>query len=285
VEAVCRDHVSGSAALARSALSALAASVQGVRDNRVRHAATLAGVRMLRAHPQLFALQNAVGAALLLVTEREIGAGPFAAECRRLSRAISAREQRAAVEAAALIKDGATVLTHSASGLVEAALKRACREGRRPRVLATESRPMLEGLGQARRLRKAGCRVVLMADSAAGLMVEQADLVLVGADALFAGGIVNKIGTRLIALAARAQGKPCYVAATSDKMAPPGVGPVAEHRKDPAELLADAAGLEVANYYFELTPWSLWAGVILEDGLFAPSAVRLRLEDEGPGVG
>ena len=36
-------------------------------------------------------------------------------------------------------------------------------------------------------------------------------------------------------------------------------------------------GLDVANYYFEVTPWHFWSGVVTEDGVLAPSAARLLL--------
>ena len=54
----------------------------------------------------------------------------------------------------------------------------------------------------------------------AGIFVHQADLVMVGADAVTDQGVVNKAGTRLLALAAHAAGVPVYAAADSGKLSP-----------------------------------------------------------------
>jgi translation initiation factor 2B subunit (eIF-2B alpha/beta/delta family) len=88
----------------------------------------------------------------------------------------------AALHGAALIRDGAAVLTHSRSSTVLAAFIEAERRGRDFSVVATESRPMLEGRVLAEAIAGQDIRVTLIADAAASLAMEQVDLVMVGAD-------------------------------------------------------------------------------------------------------
>ena len=117
-----------------------------------------------------------------------------------------------ALNAAGIIHDGMTVLTHSRSSTVLEALLEARRANRDFMVVATESRPLLEGRTLAASLMDNGVRVTLIADAAASVMMDRIDLVLVGADQLTPQQLVNKIGTRMIALAAREKQVPVYAA-------------------------------------------------------------------------
>jgi hypothetical protein len=91
-------------------------------------------------------------------------------------------------------------------------------------VIVCESRPLCEGCAMAQRLAAAGLQVTLITDAQAGVFVEQADAVLLGADAVTPDGVVNKVGSRLLALAAKAAGVPVLAVADSLKVSP---GPVA----------------------------------------------------------
>ena len=176
--------------------------------------------------------------------------------------------QAAAVHAAELIHDGSRVLTHSRSSTVFQAFKLAIAAGHRVAVIATESRPLMEGRQLAAELVRQGATVTLIADADAASGIERAELVLIGADAVTASRVINKIGTRLIALAARELGKPVYVVCDTSKFVGSAEGLLhARRRQDSAELWLDAPdGLEVLNAYFEATPLSLFTAVITEDG-------------------
>lgn len=138
---------------------------------------------------------------------------------------------------------GATVATLSRSGTVRDLLAR-CAPAE---VVVTESRPGGEG-------RAVAC---------------DADAVLVGADTVPAdGSVLNKVGTRTLASAAAAQDVPVYVAAHTDKMAPPGHEADLEPR-DAGELLGShsLATLRVEHPTFDVTP---------------PGLVDRYLTDRGP---
>jgi translation initiation factor 2B subunit (eIF-2B alpha/beta/delta family) len=79
----------------------------------------------------------------------------------------------------------------------------------------------------ARRLAAAGINVTLITDAQAGVFVEQADVVLLGADAVTPDGVVNKVGSRLLALAAKAAGVPVVAVTECLKISPGPVSAVA----------------------------------------------------------
>lgn len=174
----------------------------------------------------------------------------------------------AALHAAALIRDGATVLTHSRSSTVLAAMVEAKQRGRDFSVVATESRPMLEGRALAETIARQDIRVTLIADAAASLAMDHADLVMVGADKITPVNLVNKIGTRMIALAARERGLPVYaICDTSKFIREDYFGRAIRDLGNPSELWPDAPrGVVVVNRYFEPTPLACFTGIITEDG-------------------
>jgi translation initiation factor eIF-2B subunit alpha len=123
---------------------------------------------------------------------------------------------------ARFVRPGATVLTHGASRVVLALLRRAAARGAQFSVLVTEGRPDGTGLIMARALAELGVPVVAILDcgAAAALETRRVDFALVGAEAVVeSGGAVNKLGTYGIAVACAAAGVPLYVAAESYKFA------------------------------------------------------------------
>ncbi len=149
------------------------------------------------------------------------------------------------------------------------------------KVVVTESRPQMEGRNLAERLAGVGVNVLLVVDAAAAVFMESADVAVVGADSvLYDGGFVNKVGTRMAALAARDQGVPFYVVCSTSKfnvMNYLGRG-VELEEKDPAEV-AEIEGVEVRNPYFEVVPARLVTGMITEMGVMEPLDIRRRMEE------
>lgn len=126
---------------------------------------------------------------------------------------------------AGLIKDGFTVLTHCNTGALATAgygtalgvIRQAWEQGKRIKVLATETRPLLQGARiTAWELKKAKIPFTLITDSMAGYFMGkgEVDCVIVGADRIAANGdTANKIGTYTLAVLAKEHGVPFYVAA------------------------------------------------------------------------
>ena len=179
---------------------------------------------------------------------------------------------------------GSTLYTHSRSGTVEYAIMKLAEE-RGPdamTVIASQSHPGDEGIGLATTLAQAGIHVLLVADAACGFFIGDADAVIVGADTVTAmAGVVNKVGTLPLALAARESQVPVYVCCEALKIAASDAKPTFEEM-DAAELMpAPAPGVTVRNVYFDLTPHELITRLITERGVLTPQDVRTLAQQAG----
>ena len=197
---------------------------------------------------------------------------------------------------APLLPDPATVLTHCNAGALATAgqgtalsvLYEAHAQGKRLRVFADETRPLLQGARlTAWELHRAGIAVTVICDGAAAhtLRTQRVDAVIVGADRIAANGdVANKIGTCGLAIAARAHKVPFYVAAplsTFDRDLPDGAGIPIEQR--PAEEVLALGGRRTApdgvaafNPAFDVTPNEYIAAIITEHGVIErPDRARI----------
>ena len=204
------------------------------------------------------------------------------------------RCRRIGEHGADLIPEGGGVLTHCNAGALATVaygtalslMYVAHERGRRFRVYADETRPLLQGARlTAFELSRAGIDVTVLCDgAAAGLLRSgKVDVVVVGADRIAANGdTANKIGTYHLALAAAHHGIPFYVAAptsTFDLSLASGDEIPIEMR--PAEELSAGFGrvvlpAEVGCYTpaFDVTPAELIAGLVTENGLLKPVTKR-----------
>jgi translation initiation factor 2B subunit (eIF-2B alpha/beta/delta family) len=182
-------------------------------------------------------------------------------------------DERAADEASALVA-GKRVLTFSRSGTASEALLRA---RPRPEVVVAESRPGGEGASLADELSAAGITVTLIADAGIadaleGLAIE---IVLVGADSVLpSGSVVNKIGTRLAAIAARSltpHPVPVYAAAATDKISTR--EDLALEMADAGDLYRGSAKVRIRNPLFEVTPGDWIRGIVTERGVVTPQEI------------
>lgn len=142
-----------------------------------------------------------------------------------LEQGIRQKRYQRAREAAALIKNGDTVLTHcNVSGELPLVAEFCRKEKKKIRFLATETRPYFQGSRlTAWELKREGFDVTLIPDNAAAKVMADGDVdcVLVGSDRSAANGdFANKVGTYQIALLAKHFDIPFYVLVqSSDKLA------------------------------------------------------------------
>ncbi len=197
---------------------------------------------------------------------------------------------------ATLVPERATVLTHcNAGGLATAGygtalgvIRGAIEAGRKVRVLADETRPLWQGARlTAWELMEDGIETVLITDGSAGSLMRggEVDLVVVGADRIAANGdVANKIGTYSVAVLAKENAVPFYVAApfsTVDLDCPDGDRIPIEQR-DPKEVTEPygtriaPAGVGVFNPAFDVTPSRYVGAIVTERGIArAPYEVSL----------
>ncbi len=189
-----------------------------------------------------------------------------------------------------LLFPGCRVLTHcNAGGLATsewgtalAPIYLAQERGLQPRVVACETRPLLQGARlTCWELQQAGVETTLVCDNmAASLMASsRIDLVITGCDRLAANGdAANKIGTLGLAVLANHFHVPFYIAcpsSTIDPDTPDGAGIVIEER-DPNEVhcVGDhriaPEGIAAYNPAFDITPAALITGIITDQAILRP---------------
>jgi methylthioribose-1-phosphate isomerase len=207
------------------------------------------------------------------------------------AKAIHAEEEAATERlsrlGAELIKDGSTVLTHCNTGPLATAgygtalgvIRAAAAQGKKIEVIATETRPLLQGARlTAWELIQEDIPVTLITDSMAGYFMSQGKVncVIVGADRIAANGdTANKIGTYALAVLAKENGVPFYVAApTSTIDLSVGSGdqiPIEERNPEEVAHIGGIRlapkGVTAANPAFDVTPHQYITAIITEKGI------------------
>ena len=189
-----------------------------------------------------------------------------------------------------LVTDGATIVTHCNTGALATAgygtalavVRTAHEQGKRIHVIVDETRPFLQGARlTAWELQRLGVPFTLIVDGAAGDMMRRGrvDCVIVGADRIAANGdVANKIGTYSLAVLAKENSLPFYVAAPTSTIDPSvASGDEIPLEERPAEEVTTLAGKRIApkgvlaaNPAFDVTPARYVAAVITEKGAARP---------------
>ncbi|MFD1597986.1 NUDIX domain-containing protein [Halobellus rarus] len=295
VETVREDRTHGSAWISARALEALrdaAAEADGAdSDGAPARVDVLDTARDLRdARPEMAAVANRVNR---VVAE---GAGQDAGPDCLVRRAIEAIEAafeadaEAARTAATRLREAeaTAVATLSRSGTVRQAIAGlTAADSAVSELLVAESRPECEGVAVAEwaaRETNAGVTLTTEAALPTALLAPEVDAVLVGADSILPNGdVVNKTGTRVLALVARDLGVPVYAVASKDKVRPAGASDgenddaqaSAPDVESPPERVYDGdADVSVHAPTFEVTPAALVDGVATEAGLLDGEEVR-----------
>jgi methylthioribose-1-phosphate isomerase len=318
-EAIRTMRVRGAPALGVAAAYALALGArEHGGDDPAAFRAQLERVadEVRRTRPTAVNLFWAVARALA-VADAALGRGVAAARDALLELAERLREEDVALNrrigkhGAALVPDGAQVLTHCNAGALATAgygtalgvVRGAVEAGKRLHVYVDETRPFLQGARlTAWELQADQIPLTLITDNMAGYFMAQGkvDLVVVGADRVAANGdVANKIGTYSVAVLAHAHDIPFYVAAptsTVDLSLPSGEAiPIEERSPDEVTHFAGKRvapeGIGVANPAFDVTPHRYVTAIITEQGVLrAPygpalaAAVRAAEQAGLPGA-
>jgi translation initiation factor 2B subunit (eIF-2B alpha/beta/delta family) len=277
VDAIAADGEHGAAYLSLRALEALRDLAGHLRaadaapDAAWDELAALAR-RLQRVRPSMAVLATRVDRAMHAATAPDAAtprsaAAVEAAAIDGIERAIAA-DTDAAATAAERTAD-ATVLTLSRSGTLCDAFER----GPPARLYVAESRPAREGVDVAERLADT-CPVTLLTDAAIGHVLADRDIdaAVVGADTVLADGrLVNKTGTRTLAIAATHADVPVYAVAATAKITAKNEPQL--EAGTAAALYDGPASIDVFNPTFDVTPAAAIAGVVTERGLLDTDAV------------
>jgi len=186
-----------------------------------------------------------------------------------------------------LVTDGNVILTHCNAGALATAgfgtalgvVRASVNAGKNIRVLANETRPFLQGARLTTwELKEDGIPVKLITDNMCGFFMnkQEIDLVVVGADRIAANGdVANKIGTYMVAVLAKENNIPFYVAApvsTLDLSLASGKEIPIEERSSEEVMTINKKriapeGVEAAHPAFDITPNHLVTAIITENGI------------------
>ncbi|MEN6294138.1 MAG: S-methyl-5-thioribose-1-phosphate isomerase [Methanobacterium sp.] len=189
---------------------------------------------------------------------------------------------------AEVIDDGDTILTHCNAGALACVdygtalgvIRAAFEEGKKIKVICDETRPFCQGAKlSVFEMQQEIIPVKLIVDNAAARMMQtgKVNKVVVGADRVAKGGIANKIGTLMVALAAKRFDVPFYVAAPKSTFDfENSIYDTKIEERDPNEVIyfgecrVAPEGTEVENPSFDIVPSDLITGIITEKGILEP---------------
>ena len=308
VNAVKEMRVRGAPAIGVAAAYAVAMAARQIGgESRGEFLALLAeaGREIASARPTAFNITWAVRR-MLEVAEAEPDmdkmAGGLLSEAKRIQAEDEEINQRMGRCGAELMPEGGAVLTHCNTGALATAgygtalgvIRAGWEGGKRFQVFATETRPYLQGARlTAWELVQLGIPSSLIVDSSAGLLMArgEVDCAIVGADRVAANGdVANKIGTYPLAVVAKENNIPFYVAAptsTIDLTTPSGDQiPIEERAPEEVThfggLRTAPEGVGVRNPAFDITPHRYITGIVTERGIVRePYTQNLQKTVEG----
>jgi translation initiation factor 2B subunit (eIF-2B alpha/beta/delta family) len=284
IDAIGRDNTSGAAELTAKAARALRAVARATAEVtefvELFHRTVF---RLIEAQSSMAPILNLVNRVSLRIEGLDRMAEIKTVMERELKHIVAAQRKSSrqlAENFYALIKGGGPVATYSYSSTVVTVLRYAKRRGKVFQVLCSESRPVCEGVATAKRLARAGIKTTLVTEAALSDLIKEANLLVTGADAVTAHGVVNKVGTYALAVVAKENKVPFYCLCAEDKFLAPGLSRlfriVEKDAKEVARL--KHKNLVIRNYYFDCTPFKYITGVVTERQVLKGSAVRSVLK-------
>lgn len=213
-------------------------------------------------------------------------------EARRISDEDVAANRKIGEYGAELLNDGDTVLTHCNAGKLATVdygtalsiVRVAWERGKRIKVIATETRPKLQGARlTVYELMQDGIPVTLITDNMVGYVMYRGlvNKVIVGADRIVRGAVINKIGTYSIAILAHEHKIPFYVAAPLSTFDPStSVEDVVIEERSPDEVIyigstrIAPSEVNVFNPAFDITPIKYVDAIICETGILDRGKIK-----------
>ncbi|MEM3606724.1 MAG: translation initiation factor eIF-2B [Candidatus Bathyarchaeia archaeon] len=241
-----------------------------------------AGFKLANARPSMASLMNVISKTIYLINEE---AKNFSLKelkefsILKIDEAIFESEtaiNKIAELTSKVIKEK-TIVTHSFSSTAIEAIKKSFVK----KVIVSEGRPLFEGRKTAAQLSKFKIPIILVTDAALGFFASKAEAALVGCDSILSNGsIINKVGTYLLALAAKDNNIPFYVASEITKISPKNIHEVNLEEANKREVVENLPkNIEVKNLYFDITKSSLITALITEEGIIKPEEIKIKAQE------
>ena len=295
VDAISSMQVRGAPAIGVTAAYAMALAARRIENgpedrdgflSQLRQAASEIESARPTAVNLAWAVQKQLNLAESLISAKEI-APRLLEEAQRIHREDIAINRKMGDYGQELLSDSGAVLTHCNTGALATAgfgtalgvIRAGWEAGKRFQVFNTETRPWLQGARLTSwEFQQLGIPSTLLVDSAAGVLMSQGKIscVITGADRIAANGdTANKVGTYTLAVLAKENGVPFYVAAPTSTIDTglrsgdeihieerPG-NEVSEFRGSPTA----PPGIDVINPAFDVTPNRYVSAIVTESGV------------------
>jgi len=162
------------------------------------------------------------------------------------------------------LKNMNSVITLSRSGTVLEILKLWHKKNKKLNLVVCESRPKFEGRLTAKELADVGIKVELITDAMMGLFIPKVDAAIIGADVVLnTGNVVNKVGSKGLALLCREYKKPFYAVTSRSKLSKKKV--FKSKKENPQEVWdSKVKKISVSNIYFEEIEKKLITKIFME---------------------
>jgi ribose 1,5-bisphosphate isomerase len=276
-------EIRGAGKIARAAAGALkkiATEYHGQDIEQFRGELKKAQIRLISTRPTAVSLKNAISMVLKGAKEEGDLENLRNKIVEQADQFITRSEEALEVIAeigSKRIKNGDIILTHCNSSAAISTIIKAHKEGKNIKVFATESRPKRQGYITIRQLVKEDVDTTLIVDSAVRHVMQDVDLVVVGADTVASNGVViNKIGTSQIALCAHEARVPFMVCTETYKFSSETLsGELVEiEERDESEVVnpGDFPGVKIFNPVFDKTPPEYIDLIVTEEGVISPYA-------------
>ncbi len=188
-----------------------------------------------------------------------------------LIRYLESTSKKIATYEGKIIKDNDKIMTHCHSGEAMSLIKAAWEKGKKLSLIATMTDPIHQGVMTAKELAKEKIPVILIEDSAVDSFMKDVNMVIVGADAIRKEGVVNKIGTSLIAKSAYLNRKPFYVVANMLKLDKRRKFRI--EQRPTGEVYHNLKGVKIKNPAFDITQWRFITAVVTDKGVKTPNEI------------
>lgn len=286
IEEIRLDNISGSTELAVKAAKTLIELVNRSKASsaqQLSNSITKTAKGLVNAQPSMAPLFNIANQTLFAIAgleDIEQMKQNTKETCRQFMKKLQTANQEISKQFLTVLSDDANILTYSYSSTVLNTLLQAKKQDRKFRVVCPESRPVNEGVKLAEKLGKNGIETKLVVDAALFSFLSEADVVVVGSDAIMETGVVNKIGTFGLALSAQELGVKCYTLASVEKILPKKHQVSLHNKKEPTEILSRPWPKNVTpvNTYFEITPLNFFTGIITEKGIMSPDETMQHMK-------
>jgi len=285
VKRISLDREHGATQLAKEALKALKLIIEMDKSKNLTEFlinVEEAGFKLANARPSMASLMNLISKTIYLIRERSNALSlkelkKFA--ILKINEVIFESENavnKIAELTSKFIKEK-TIITHSFSSTVIETIKKSSVK----KVIVSEGRPLFEGRKTAIQLSKFNIPTILITDAALGFFISKSEAALVGCDSiLIDGSIVNKVGTYLLALAAKDNNIPFYVVSETSKIIPKNINEIKLETLSGKEIAKKLPKkIKVENLYFDITKPNLITALITEEGIIKPEEVKIKAQE------